>query len=324
MAKFSLDTALKNVQKVIKEEVKTLSEMEPAGLYEPVRYTLDLGGKRLRPLILWLTARTIDPKAKLSDASPLMKAVEVFHNFSLIHDDLMDDAPIRRGKPTVYKKWNANQAVLSGDAMLIEAYTALSGARPELVPVYLTAFNSMAAAVCIGQQMDMEYESEPLSEVDMEDYFQMISYKTGALLVGSSILGAILGGIEEEELDHLQSAVSAFGAAFQVMDDYLDVFSDVEEFGKRHGGDILEGKKTFLLIDAYAKEPEAVERILALEDDEEKIKAMTALYKEVEADKDALSLVKYLTDQSGEMLRGLPYDTSILQELFVMLLSRHS
>ena len=322
---YTLDKALKEVQKVIKEESGLLKTMEPEGLFGPVKYTLDLGGKRLRPLIVRLVQKAYNPKGALKDAAPLMKAVELFHNFSLIHDDLMDDAPIRRGKPTVYKKWGSSQAVLSGDAMLIEAYACLGKAKPELLPVYLKVFNDMATGVCAGQQKDMEFEDKELTEITMDDYLEMVSSKTAVLLVTSAMLGAILGGIDDaEEGNLLTEAFVSFGTAFQVMDDYLDAFSDVIEFGKLRGGDILEGKKTFLLLHAYKKAPEEVERILALEDDDLKVSEMIKLYQSTNADTTALDFVDWLTGRSIAALADLSADTTLLQELIRSQLNRRS
>lgn len=323
MTEYTLNNALSDVRKVIEDESSALSRMEPKGLFGPVRYTLDLGGKRIRPLLALLAYRAYNPSGPISDVAPVMKAVELFHNFSLIHDDLMDDAPIRRGKPTVYKEWGSNQAVLSGDAMLIEAYTDLGEAKSQALPELLRVFNQMAQGVCIGQQMDMAFEETPLREITKEDYLRMITYKTGDLLTGSAILGALLGGLQdEEERRHLTESVNRFGAAFQIMDDYLDLFSDVEQFGKRRGGDIVEGKKTWLLLDAFSKDPHRVEEALKLRDNNEKIEAMTEVYRELSTDKDALSRVETLTHEAATELGMLSKETSLLSELYLSLIRR--
>lgn len=325
MPKYTLKKALADTKKVIEEQSAELSKPEPKGLFSPIKYTLDLGGKRLRPLLALLAYKACNPKGKLEEIKPVMKAVELFHNFSLIHDDLMDDAPIRRGKPTVYKKWGSAQAVLSGDAMLIEAYTALSETEPGLTPTLLHTFNQMAQGVCIGQQLDMEFETRPIAEISIEEHSEMIFYKTGALLTGSVAMGALVGDISSpEDLDTLSASVSSFGSAFQIMDDYLDIFSEDEEFGKRRGGDILEGKRTWLLLDAYSKSPEEVEKALATEGDDDKINAMTDLYRRLHTDEDAVRIVEELTDNAIEGLDGLPFDTSLFRELYSSLLDRRS
>ena len=322
--KYTIQEAYADVDKIIADESAHLASLEPKGLYEPVKYTLDLGGKRLRPLLVLLAYKTFRPIGDPEDAAPLMKAVELFHNFSLIHDDLMDDAPIRRGKPTVFKEWGSNQAVLSGDAMLIEAYTALCYAPSDDLPAFLDVFNHIASGVCIGQQMDMEFETKSLADISIEDYMQMIYYKTGVLFTGSVLLGTLLGGVTtQKDLDTVRLAMTGFGKAFQVMDDYLDVFSDVEAFGKRRGGDILEGKKTFLLLDAYSKAPEEVDRILSITDEETKINEMTDLYKRLGSDKTALEMVERLTEETVGRLSSMRADTSLLQELMHSLLLRH-
>lgn len=325
MQKYTLAKALADTKKIIEEQSAELSKSEPKGLFSPIKYTLDLGGKRLRPLLALLAYKACKPKGKPEEIKPVMKAVELFHNFSLIHDDLMDDAPIRRGKPTVYKKWGSAQAVLSGDAMLIEAYTALSEAEPGLIPMLLYTFNQMAQGVCIGQQLDMEFETRPIAEISTEDHAEMITYKTGVLLTGSVVLGALVGGMDSpEELDLLTASASRFGAAFQIMDDYLDLFSEEDKFGKRRGGDILEGKRTWLLLDAYSKSPKEVEKTLAIEGDDEKIKAMTDLYRKLHTDEDAVRMVEDLTDNAIEVLDDLPFDTSLFAELYSSLLDRRS
>ena len=325
MPKFTLTKALADTKKVIEEESAKLSDMESEGLFSPIKYTLDLGGKRLRPLLALLAYKACNPKGKLATIKPVMKAVELFHNFSLIHDDLMDDAPIRRGQPTVYKKWGSAQAVLSGDAMLIEAYSALSKADLDLIPMLLDTFNKTARSVCIGQQMDMEFETRPLADISIDEHLEMIYQKTGALLSGSAGMGALVGGISSpEELVILMTSVSSFGLAFQIMDDYLDLFSEEEEFGKRRGGDVLEGKRTWLLLDAYAQSPAEVEKALAIEGDDEKINAMTDLYRKLHIDEDALGMVEDLTNNAIDILENLPFDTPLFTELYASLLGRRS
>lgn len=218
----------------------------PSELYTPIDYILSLGGKRIRPLLSLLSFGMFqkNPESILKQAL----AIEVFHNFTLMHDDIMDQAPLRRGKPTVHEKWNANVAILSGDVMLVKAYDLLMDTEPALLPEILRLFNQTAAEVCEGQQFDMNFEN--LSEVKEEEYIQMIRLKTAVLLGCALKMGAILGGANETESNKLYEFGVNVGVGFQLKDDLLDVFADKAKFGKQVGGDIISNKKTFLLIKA--------------------------------------------------------------------------
>ena len=221
----------------------------PASLYEPIRYLMGLGGKRLRPVLALLSYSLFkdDPKNVL----PYAVAVESFHNFTLMHDDIMDKAPLRRGKETVHKKWNTNTAILSGDVMLIKVYDMfLSLGKEKLTPV-LRAFNTCAAEVCEGQQWDMEFESIP--QVTESQYLNMIRLKTAVLLGFSLELGAILADASPADRKALRDYGTNIGIGFQLKDDLLDAFADPKKFGKQVGGDILSNKKTYLLIKALHK-----------------------------------------------------------------------
>jgi geranylgeranyl diphosphate synthase type II len=234
-----VDKALKN----------TSFKKEPLELYEPIVYTLGLGGKRIRPALLLLANDLFggDDKKALNAAL----GIEVFHNFTLVHDDIMDDAPLRRGKPTVYKKWNNNVAILSGDVMFIKAMQLICEDNPTLLPKILEVFNTTAVEVCEGQQYDMDFE---LSEsVSIDDYLKMIELKTAVLLGCSLKMGAIIGGSNEENANHLYEFGRNLGVAFQLMDDLLDLYGNPEKFGKRIGGDIISNKKTYLLLKAREK-----------------------------------------------------------------------
>jgi geranylgeranyl diphosphate synthase type II len=227
---------------------------EPSELYDPIAYTLNLGGKRIRPrLVVWgcdLFHGDIDK------AVPAAIAIELFHNFTLLHDDIMDRAPIRRGKETVYKKWNTNVAILSGDTMFALACVHLSQTDPDVLPLALSEFTKTARLVCEGQQYDMNFET--LNVVSISDYIEMIRLKT-AVLIGCSLkLGAILAKAPAAETERIYSFGENIGMAFQLQDDLLDVFGDEQKFGKEIGGDILSGKKTFLLLKAYEIAPEKV------------------------------------------------------------------
>jgi geranylgeranyl diphosphate synthase type II len=220
---------------------------EPADLYNPITYTLNLGGKRIRPLLVLTGCDLFN--GDLETAVPAAIAIELFHNFTLLHDDIMDRAPLRRGKETVYKKWNTNIAILSGDTMFALACEYLSQTNPEILPLALAEFTRTARKVCEGQQYDMNFESRKV--VSIGEYLEMIRLKT-AVLIGCSLkLGAILAKAPAAETAKIYSFGENIGMAFQLQDDLLDVYGDEQKFGKEIGGDILSGKKTFLLLKAY-------------------------------------------------------------------------
>ena len=231
---------------------------EPGRLYAPISYSLTMTGKRLRPMLLMLTCGIFSDQPQA--AMPAAAAVEVFHNFTLLHDDIMDNAAVRRGKPSVYARWGGNVAILSGDAMLISAYRLLAQAPPALLPRILEVFNTMALGVCEGQQYDMDFESK--QKVSVVEYMSMIELKTSVLVAGSAMMGAILGGADEEQSRRLYQFAIELGMAFQLQDDLLDSYGD-ERLGKAIGGDILEGKKTYLMVMALSKASAAEHRILA-------------------------------------------------------------
>lgn len=255
----------------------------PRELYEPITYILSLGGKRIRPLLSVLAYGLYqnDPKKILSQAT----AVEVFHNFTLMHDDIMDQAPLRRGKATVHEKWNHNIAILSGDVMMVKAYDLLLPTEPALLPEVLRLFNKTAAEVCEGQQFDMNFESEP--QVTEESYLNMIRLKTAVLLGFALQLGGILAGAGREDVQKLYDFGVNIGVGFQLKDDLLDVFADQAKFGKQVGGDIISNKKTFLLIKALelVEGKEAEELLFWLSqkefDKEEKVQAVKAIYEKL-------------------------------------------
>jgi geranylgeranyl diphosphate synthase, type II len=260
---------------------------QPAELYDPIRYIMSLGGKRLRPLMTLMTAAlfTDDWQAALKPAL----AVEVFHNFTLLHDDIMDNAPLRRGKPTVHEKWNANIAILSGDVMLVRAYEQLFDVRPDQLRLVLKRFSQTAAEVCEGQQMDMNFETrDTLTDAVSEaEYIEMIRLKTSVLLGFAMELGGIIGGADTATTRHLYLGGVNLGIGFQLKDDLLDVYGDPAKFGKQVGGDIIANKKTFMLIEALLR-AEGSTRTHLLDwlardrfDKAEKVAAVTAIYDEL-------------------------------------------
>ncbi|MEG0789903.1 MAG: polyprenyl synthetase family protein [Alistipes sp.] len=252
---------------------------EPERLYAPIGYSLAGGGKRLRPMLLMLACGIFSDRTDA--AMPAAAAIEVFHNFTLLHDDIMDNAPVRRGKPSVYAKWGESVAILSGDAMMISAYRLLSGVPAHLLPQILTTFNSMALEVCEGQQYDMDFEQK--TKVSVVDYTHMIELKTAVLLAGATTIGAIIGGAEEEDCRKLHRFAIELGLAFQLQDDLLDSYGD-ERLGKSIGGDILEGKKTYLMITAMSRADDVAREQLRTThadkrlSDEQKIAAVKSIY----------------------------------------------
>lgn len=239
----------KELLKIIESDI---SRMElpgsPAGLYEPVRYAISAGGKRIRPLSLLMACNIFTDD--LSSARRAALAVELFHNFTLLHDDIMDNADTRRGVPAVHRKWDTATAILSGDVMLIWAYKILSECGGELFQSVFEIFNEFAVRVCEGQQYDMDFENR--SDILVEQYIRMIEDKTAALLAGALKIGAVCGGAPAEDAELLFRFGMDLGTAFQLQDDYLDTYADPDVFGKTVGGDILEGKKTFLLTTAMS------------------------------------------------------------------------
>ena len=221
---------------------------QPSTLYNPCEYFIGLGGKRIRPVMCLMGNELFDTIT--DDAYNVATAIELFHNFTLIHDDIMDKAPLRRGMPTVHMKYDENTALLSGDVMMIQAYEYLNRVKSGNIHRILSLFNTTAKQVCEGQHLDMDFEKD--SAVDQNAYINMISLKTSVLLAGSLKMGAILGGAGGSNADHLYHFGLNLGIAFQIQDDYLDAFGNPEKFGKQVGGDILANKKTFLLIHAYA------------------------------------------------------------------------
>jgi geranylgeranyl diphosphate synthase type II len=222
---------------------------EPASLYEPIRYLMGLGGKRLRPMLTLLSYSLF--KDDVKRITPYAIAVEAFHNFTLMHDDIMDKAPLRRGKLTVHKKWNVNTAILSGDVMLVKVYEMFAALEADLFKSAVESFNKCAAEVCEGQQWDMEFETTV--SVTEAQYIRMIKLKTAVLLGYSLELGALLAGASEADRKLLREFGTNIGIGFQLKDDLLDAFADPKKFGKQVGGDIIANKKTFLLITALEK-----------------------------------------------------------------------
>jgi geranylgeranyl diphosphate synthase type II len=256
---------------------------QPASLYEPSEYFLKIGGKRIRPVLCLLGNELFSDLHP--DAFLAAKAVELFHNFSLVHDDMMDEANLRRGQPTVHTKYDANTALLVGDIMVIRAYEYLQPIQSNHLSKILGLFNQTAREVCEGQQLDMDYAKR--STVSLEEYIHMITLKTSVLLAASLQMGAIIGGAGEHNCSHLYEFGKKLGIAFQIQDDYLDAFGDAAVFGKDAGGDIKQNKKTFLLIRALeTANPEQLKALNALltSDPEDKVEQVLAIFKACKVD----------------------------------------
>ncbi len=263
--------------------IKDRYPKQPADLYNPIYYTMALGGKRLRPVLVLMACEAVGGKA----GEALIPAVglELFHNFTLLHDDLMDRADVRRGKPTVYRKWNDNVAILSGDAMLTMATQHIARARAEVLPQVMELYNKTAMEIYEGQQWDMDFEDR--SDVKVDEYLEMIRLKTSVLLGCATKMGAILGGASKATAEDFYRVGVSVGLAFQLQDDVLDVWGDPATFGKATGGDIMNNKKTFLLINAMnmatGDDAEQLKHWLDATGaaPEEKIPAVTAIYEKL-------------------------------------------
>lgn len=295
------------------------AEQEPRALYEPIGYTLSLGGKRVRPLLCLLACRLYSDN--IATALPIARALEVFHNFTLLHDDLMDKSPIRRGQPTVYRKWNDNTAILSGDAMSIEAYRSLEGIEnPQLLFKVLPFFNKMAIEICKGQQYDMDFEVR--EHVSVAEYIEMIRLKTAVLLGAALRLGALAAGAYDSDAQILDEVGQALGLAFQIQDDYLDVYGDEKTFGKPIGGDIMNGKKTLMLLYTQAKlerdDRAELDRLMQLgqEHKEERISGVRRLYDKAGTPIYAQHEIERLTQEALTKLRGLGLKQERLEPLY--------
>ncbi|CAH0999885.1 hypothetical protein LEM8419_01149 [Neolewinella maritima] len=319
-------------ERFVEQLADVAADRQPRGLYEPIEYILRIGGKRVRPLLALLAARICGDDEELRAGMPVALAVETFHNFTLLHDDIMDDSPLRRGQPTVHERWDVNTAILSGDLMLIQAYEHLCA-----VPVrgriadLLCTFNRVATGVCEGQQFDVDFEVR--HDVSIEDYLHMIELKTAVLLGGALELGALAAGASAETASHLYAFGRLTGLAFQLHDDLLDTFGDGVETGKLTGNDIIRNKKTFL----YLKTLEGLNHTDKQElihwfshspaDPATKVARVTALMQQG----DVPQLVAQLRDEFQaeayahlDEVKGNPRYKQVLRELTENLLQRNS
>jgi len=286
------------LHKQLRAEIAALKfDGKPAELYEPIQYFMNLGGKRLRPMLTLLSFYLW--KDDVKEAMKPAQAVEVFHNFTLMHDDIMDAAPMRRGQTTVHKKWNDNTAILSGDVMFVNAYEMLLDVPDQYVKRVVQLFNKCAREVCEGQQLDMNFENRM---VKVSEYIEMIRLKTAVLLGFSLELGALLAGASKEDQELMRLFGENIGIGFQLTDDLLDVYADADDFGKQVGGDIISNKKTYLLINAWqeanSQQRTELNKWLTCTDfnPDEKVKAVRGIYDDLQIKEKTQAAIKYYFD----------------------------
>ena len=303
--------SFKDYSRMLEEGLKKVSlGSKPDTLYDPVKYILDIGGKRVRPVLALMACSSFDSNPNLALKAAL--SIELFHNFTLIHDDIMDSANTRRGKETVHKKWGVNSGVLSGDVMLIMAYQLLENYDSKTYLELNKLLNKTAKQVCEGQQMDMDFELK--SNVEFEEYIKMIEFKTAVLLGCSLKMGAIIADASKEDQEFIYQYGINLGLAFQFQDDYLDTFGQQNKVGKKIGGDILENKKTVLFHMAIANSNKSQkEKILELysskeNSSEDKINKITSLFIETKADKSSLELVDQYTQKAIKLINCLSFN----------------
>ena len=301
----------------INNEIAKLDwKREPYGLYDPIEYTLAAGGKRVRPQLAMIASQMFGGKDE--DVLPAALALEVFHNFTLLHDDVMDKAEIRRGRPTVHVKWNENTAILSGDQMIIEAYKLLAGVPTDKLPKVLNIFNQMGTEICEGQQYDVDFENQ--GDVAIEEYLKMIRLKTAVLLATALKMGSYIAGASAKQQDMLYEFGINIGLAFQIQDDILDVWGDPETFGKAVGGDISCNKKTFVYLEAKwllgdGPKGEILDKWYSqvLEDNTEKIKAVKEIFEQLGVRDRCEQVVENYTQTALNILDQLPQNTATQQ-----------
>ena len=282
-------------------------ERKPQSLYEPIKYVLAIGGKRIRPTLMMLAYNLFkeDPQSILSSAC----ALETYHNYTLLHDDLMDNADLRRGHMTVHKRWDANTAILSGDSMLVLAFQQMSQCKPEKLKPIISLFTETALEIGEGQQYDMDFESR--NDVTEEEYSEMIRLKTSVLLACATKMGAILADADKADAENIYKFGEKIGLAFQLQDDFLDVYGDTKVFGKAIGGDIISNKKTYMLINAITlaneKQRETLMKWIDIPnpDAQEKIAAVTEIYNEIGINQLAIEKINYYFNEGVKYLDAI-------------------
>ena len=301
----------------------------PAELFDPIKYTLSTGGKRLRPALVLMSCELFS--GKIDKAIMPALGIEMFHNFTLLHDDIMDKSLIRRNKPTVHKKWNENIAILSGDVMSILSYKYITKCNEDILPSVIDLFNQTAIMVCKGQQYDINFEA--LQTVTVDEYLNMIELKTSVLIAASISLGAIIGGANQADTDHMYNFGKNLGMAFQIQDDMLDVYGDLKIFGKKPGGDIITNKKTYLLVKALeiasSEQKTRIYNQLKKKDfdPDEKIDSILSVYNELNIKDITEELIKKYFSKSKSYLDKVSsddYKKEQLKNLFEILLNRNN
>ena len=282
-----------------------LSEREPSSLYSPIDYAMSSGGKRLRPGLLMMTAESFGGEQGLEASKKAAVGIELFHNFTLLHDDVMDKSEMRRGRPSVYKQWDMNTAILSGDTMLTLATKYISEVEDSKLRRVLDIFNDMALEVYEGQRLDMDFETT--DHISSDTYIEMIRKKTGALLGAACAIGAVIGGASEKDASQLATFGNMLGIAFQIQDDWLDTYGDASTFGKPIGGDILNDKKTFLWVKAFEGEKADIDALKVVMKElkgEAKIKAVTMIYDKIGLNEQTRQAVSFYSKQAIKALKG--------------------
>ncbi len=304
----------------LEEEAQIIGKIQPVNLYDPIKYTLGMGGKRLRPIMVLMACDLFEPN--FEEAIYPALAIEIFHNFTLLHDDIMDHADMRRNKPSVHKKYNENVAILSGDAMSIMAYQYLAKTNSEAYRDVMQLFSETAIQVCEGQQYDMDFEDR--MDVSIDDYLNMIRLKTAVLIACSLKMGALIGGASNEDADLIYDFGINLGLAFQLQDDLLDVYADQDKFGKKIGGDIVANKKTFLLLKTLelSSGPQKEELLSWINktdfDAEEKVKNIKKIYEEINVKSISEDLIESYFGKSLELLNSVSVSEKKKEQLLAL------
>lgn len=302
-----------------KELGNLFASKNPKTLYQPATYFFDIGGKRIRPLLV-LLASELNGGSHINALSQAI-GIEVFHNFTLLHDDIMDNADVRRGKQSIHKKWNENQAILTGDVMFAKSVELISNCSSELLPPVLKCFNKTAMEVCEGQQMDMDFENR--NDVTVTEYLEMIKLKTAVLIGASLKIGALCGNMEINKASQLYQAGVQIGLAFQIQDDYLDAFGNPEKFGKKQGGDILAKKKTFLYLTAKEKSSEFENKYTSVLlnqtlSDDEKVSTVLAEMLNIGVKEETEKMMKSYLDKSFEIIKSIDCNAEKKEEIITL------
>jgi len=321
-----MSTSVTLRQSLIEEGLLSLQlPSSPANLYDPIRYMLSIGGKRMRPVLLLMGAEMFGVGNQQALAPAL--GIEVFHNFTLLHDDIMDKAPLRRGKATIHEKWSPDIAILSGDTMFVKSCQLMMQVPSSVMPAVMSLFFKTAMEVCEGQQLDMDFQSMPVVSIDQ--YLNMIRLKTAVLLGGSLGVGALIGNASADDVQHLYDFGVNLGVAFQLQDDILDVYGDAEKFGKQVGGDILANKKTFLLLTALELADGDAEielkHWLAKDGGDDKVIAVTGIFNRLGILQHAQQKMDDLYREAMQHLDAIPVPQerkSMLRDLAMMLMQR--